>query len=97
MLGVAWAWLAAWIVITILMSCIAQYYYAVRYEYKPLIISLGLCGLVFLGLSTLPEFSRAQGLILPSILSALIVLCAAVYLYLDVRRTRTEFGTGGSD
>jgi O-antigen/teichoic acid export membrane protein len=97
MLGVAWAWLAAWIVITILMSCIAQYYYAVRYEYKPLIISLGLCGLVFLGLSAQPEFSRAQGLILPSILSALIVVCAAVYLYLDVRRTRTEFGTGGSD
>jgi len=97
MLGVAWAWLAAWIVITILMSCVAQYYYAVRYEYKPLMISLGLCGLVFLGIRALPEFPSVQGLFFPSVFSVLIVAIAAVYLYLDVRRTKMEFGTGGTD
>lgn len=97
MLGVAWSWLGAWIVITILMSCVGQHYYAVRYEYKPLMISLGLCGLVFLGIAALPEFPRVPGLIFLSVFSVLIVACAAVYLYLDVRRTRTEFDTRGTN
>jgi O-antigen/teichoic acid export membrane protein len=96
MLGVAWAWLGAWVVITIFMSCVAQHYYAVRYEFKPLVISLALCVLVFLGIPALPELPRAQGLLFPSLFGALIVAGAAAYLYLDVRRTSSEFGTRGT-
>jgi O-antigen/teichoic acid export membrane protein len=97
MLGVSWAWLGAWIAITIFMSCVGQHYYVVRYEYKPLMISLGLCALVFLGIPALPAFPREQGLLFPCVFSALVVACAVAYLYLDVRRTRTDFVTRGGN
>jgi O-antigen/teichoic acid export membrane protein len=46
MLGAALAWLGAWIFITTLMSIIGQRYYALHYDWRPLLLVTGLCALV---------------------------------------------------
>jgi len=47
--GAAWAWLAAWLVITGLMAWLGQRYYPLRYEWKLLLMPIVPWGFVLLG------------------------------------------------
>jgi O-antigen/teichoic acid export membrane protein len=49
MFGAAWAWLAAWLVITGLMAWLGQRYYPLHYDWKLLLIPIVPWGFVLLG------------------------------------------------
>jgi O-antigen/teichoic acid export membrane protein len=89
MLGAGWAWLAAWSVITALMGFLGQRYYALDYEWKPLLFSVGLCSGVLIpghiGLT-----ARHAGFFPELIFSAAIVACVYLYLWGDLRNVRTD-------
>ena len=84
-LGAAWAWLAAWTVITLLMASVGQRYYPLHYEKKPFLIALPVCVLVLaasrLGLWATPT----GGIVTPALLSVVILGGATVYIWKDLR------------
>lgn len=89
MLGAAWAWLSAWIMITALIGCLGQRYYALDYEWKPILFSIGLCTGVLL--TTHLGFTAGRaGFRSEIISSAAIVLCVCVYLWSDLRSLHGE-------
>ncbi|OLD80994.1 MAG: hypothetical protein AUF67_09900 [Acidobacteria bacterium 13_1_20CM_58_21] len=84
-LGAAWAWLGAWVVITVLLAGVGQRHYPLKYERKPFLIAFFACVLV-LGASRLGLLiTRNGGIFAPAILSAVLLLGAVVYVWDDLR------------
>jgi O-antigen/teichoic acid export membrane protein len=85
--GAAAAWLASWLMITVLMASFGQRYYPLRYEKKSLLFALSATGLV-----VLLGYLRGMtvGIIASSILSTIIMACAITYIWRDLLR----FGIG---
>jgi len=84
-LGAAWAWLGAWVVITVLLAGVGQRHYPLRYERKPFLIAFFACVLV-LGASRLGLLiTRNGGIFAPAIVSVVLLLGAVVYVWDDLR------------
>lgn len=84
-LGAAWAWLGAWVVITFLMAYVGQRHYPLHYEKKPFLIACAPCVLL-LAVSRLGLLAgRAGGILVPAILSTVIVAGAIGYVWDDLR------------
>jgi O-antigen/teichoic acid export membrane protein len=83
--GAAWAWLGAWVVITVLLAWVGQHHYRLQYEKKPYVIAFSACVLVLgasrLGLLT----SRNGGILAPTLLSMVILVGAVGYVWNDLR------------
>jgi O-antigen/teichoic acid export membrane protein len=88
MLGAAWAWLSAWTVITGLMGHLGQRYYALDYEWKPLLFSVALCAGVLITTHAGFLTGGGAGLLSQTLASAAIVLCVCLYLWSDLRNLR---------
>jgi O-antigen/teichoic acid export membrane protein len=86
-LGAAWAWLGAWLVITILMACVGQRYYPLRYEKRFLLLTLAACAAVALSSHPRPLTTWAAGIIVPGLFSTIILLGATGYVWTDLRRS----------
>jgi O-antigen/teichoic acid export membrane protein len=83
--GAAWAWLGAWVVITALLAWVGQHRYRLQYEKKPYVIALAACALV-LGASRLGLLTGRNGRILAPILLSMVILSGAVgYVWNDLR------------
>jgi O-antigen/teichoic acid export membrane protein len=84
-LGAAWAWLGAWVIITVLLGWVGQHHYRLQYEKKPYVIAVSACVLV-LGASRLGLWTSRNGEILAPTLLSLVILAAAVgYVWNDLR------------
>jgi O-antigen/teichoic acid export membrane protein len=92
--GAAWAWLVAWLVITISMASIGQRYYPLRYEKKALLLALAACVMVVLASHLRPMTSWAAGIIVPSICSTIVMLAATGYVWNDVRHFGVVMSAG---
>jgi O-antigen/teichoic acid export membrane protein len=96
-LGAAWAWLGAWVVITVLMAWVGQRHYRLQYEKKPFLIAFSACVLV-LGASRLGLLiTRNGGILAPALVSMLILVGAVGYVWDDLRTldTGTASPVGG--
>src|SRR5437588_1690542 len=84
-LGAAWAWLGAWVVITVLLAWVGQRHYRLKYETKPFLIAFFACVLV-LGASRLGLLiTRNDGIFAPAIVSVVILVGAVGYVWDDLR------------
>jgi O-antigen/teichoic acid export membrane protein len=94
MYGAAWAWLAGWIVICLLMMMVGQRHYPLRFEWEPVAIALSLCAVVPLirrmGLLNLDR----RSLVIQLACSAAAVGIAAIYVVRDVRKSHAGFDRG---
>lgn len=97
MLGAAWAWLGAWVLITTLMGCIGQRYFALHYEWKPLLLAVCLC----VGVLTAARLGllavRDNGLLFQLLVSVTIIVCAITYVLQDLRHFRVQMSVGTAD
>ena len=91
--GAAWAWLVAWVVINTLMAGIGRRYYPQRYEKKPLLLALALCGLVLVTSHPRPWTTWFSGIIVPSVSSIIIMLLVIGYVWTDLRRSAASMRT----
>lgn len=95
-LGAAWAWLGAWVVITLLMASVGQRHYRLQYERKPFLIAF----LLFVLLLAAPRLSsgnaRPAGILLPAILSTAVLVAVTGYIWRDLRTLDTGFSSWGS-
>jgi len=83
--GAAWAWLGAWVVITVLMACVGQRYYPLHYEKKPFLIACGACVLLLAASRFGLLVGRAGAILGPAILSTVILAGAIAYVWDDLR------------
>jgi O-antigen/teichoic acid export membrane protein len=84
-LGAAWAWLGAWVVITVLLAWVGQRHYPLKYETKPFLIAFLACVLV-LGASRWGLLiTRNGGIFAPAIVSVVILVGAVGYVWDDLR------------
>ena len=96
-LGAAWAWLGAWVVITVLMASIGQRYYPLHYEKKPFLIACAPCVLLLAAFRLGPFVSRTGGILAPAILSTVILAGAIAYVWGDLRTPDAEMARGGKE
>lgn len=96
-LGAAWAWLGAWVVITSLMASIGQRHYPLHYEKKPFLIACALCVLLLAALRLGPFVSRTGGILAAAILSAVIVAGAIAYVWDDLQTLDVGMARGGKE
>jgi len=88
MFGAAWAWLAAWLVITGLMAWLGQRYYPLRYDWKLLLTPIVPWGFVLLGQrGPVPILSNVYWPV-QILLALLVVLGIGGLLVRDFRATR---------
>jgi len=91
MYGAAWAWLAGWIVICVLMILVGQRHYRLRFEWQPITISIVLCAVPpmirHLGLLNLER----KSLVIQAACSAAVVSTVAMYVVRDVRKSHVVF------
>jgi O-antigen/teichoic acid export membrane protein len=84
-LGAAWAWLGAWVVITVLLAWVGQRHYPLKYERKPFLMAFVACLLV-LGASRWGLLiTRNGGIFAPAIVSVVLLLGAVAYVWDDLR------------
>jgi O-antigen/teichoic acid export membrane protein len=84
-LGAAWAWLGAWVVITVLLAWVGQRHYPLKYERKPFLIAF-VASVVVLGASRWGLLiTRNGGIFAPAIVSAVLLLGAVGYVWDDLR------------
>lgn len=91
MYGAAWAWLAGWGLICLLLIKAGQASYPLRFEWKAIVLSLGFCASVplirHLGMMNLEPLSIAKQFVC----SAAVVAITLTYVVNDVRRSHGEF------
>jgi O-antigen/teichoic acid export membrane protein len=95
-LGAAWAWLGAWVVITVLLAWVGQRHYQLKYEARPFLIAFFAC-VVVLGASRWGLLiTRNGGILAPAIVSVVILVGAVGYVWDDLRTlgARTASGVG---
>ena len=83
--GAAWAWLGAWVVITVLMACVGQRYYPLHYEAKPFLFTFLLCVLLPAAARLGLWNARSRGILAPAILGTAILISALSYIWNDLR------------
>jgi O-antigen/teichoic acid export membrane protein len=94
-LGAAWAWLGAWVVITVLLAWVGQRHYPLKYETKPFLIAFLACVLV-LGASRWGLLiTRNGGIFAPAIVSVVILVGAVGYVWDDLRTLDVVAASGG--
>jgi O-antigen/teichoic acid export membrane protein len=84
-LGAAWAWLGAWVVITVLLAWVGQRHYPLKYESKPFLIAFVACVLVLGASHWGLLITRNGGIFAPAIVSVLLLLGAVAYVWDDLR------------
>jgi len=84
-LGAAWAWLGAWVAITVLMAWVGQRYYPLKYEKKPFLAILPLCALILVASRWELLSGRTSGIVVSAFLSLVILTAAMVYIWKDLR------------
>ena len=94
-LGAAWAWLGAWVAITVLMGYVGQRHYPLHYEKRPFLIACTLCVLLLAASRLGPLAGRAGGILVPAILSTLILAGAIGYVWDDLRTLGARMAAGG--
>ena len=83
-LGAAWAWLGAWVVITFLMALVGQRHYPLRYETKPFLVAFA-PSVLLLAAYRLGLVGRMDEILAPALLSTVILAGAGGYIWNDLR------------
>jgi len=90
MFGAAWAWLAAWVVITGLMAWLGQHYYRLHYDWKLPLLLIVSWGFILIGQhGFVPGLARLHWLV-QATLALVVVLFVGVLLAQDLHLTRKQ-------
>ncbi len=89
-LGAAWAWLVAWVAITVLMAWVGQRYYPLKYETKPFLAILPPCALLLAASRWELLTTRTGGMFVSASFSLVILLGAMVYIWKDLRTLEAD-------
>jgi O-antigen/teichoic acid export membrane protein len=96
-LGAAWAWLGAWIVITLLMASVGQRHYPLHYDTKPFLIASAPCVLLLAASRLGLLVNGAGGIVAPAVLSTVILAGAIGYIWDDLRTLDVGWPEGGKE
>jgi O-antigen/teichoic acid export membrane protein len=97
MYGSAWAWLAAWVLMTTLIGWVGQRYFPLRYEWKPLALCGALWGTGLLLHRLGPSTINLQAVVFNCGICVGVLLIAVTFLFFDLRRSRVEFDSAGAN
>ncbi len=90
MYGAAWAWALGWLAICLLMMKTGQRYYPLRFEWQPIVLSLGLCSIVPL-IRHLNVMNPERRSVLAQLACCAGVMAAvASYVFHDVKKSRAD-------
>ena len=96
-LGAAWAWLGAWVVITLLMASVGQRHYPLHYDKKPFLIACAPCVLLLAASRLGLLVNGAGGIVAPAVLSTVILAGAIGYIWDDLRTLDVGWPEGGKE
>jgi O-antigen/teichoic acid export membrane protein len=96
-LGAAWAWLGAWVVITLLMASVGQRHYPLHYDKKPFLIASAPCVLLLAASRLGLLVNGAGGIVAPAVLSTVILAGAIGYIWDDLRTLDVGWPEGGKE
>ena len=96
-LGAAWAWLGAWVVITLLMASVGQRHYPLHYDKKPFLIACAPCVLLLAASRLGLLVNGAGGIVAPAVLSTVILAGAIGYIWDDLRTLDMGWPEGGKE